>query len=154
MLITSRWKEHYPSVLLSRDQVKCKNHSVVSNSLGLHELYTPWNSPGQNTGTGSRSLLQGIFPTQGSNPGLLHCSRILYCLSYQGSSRILEWVVCPFSCGSSQPRSQTKVSCTAGGFFTSWATREVIKSTFKKMWFCFFFYLRTKHLFLNVVTTH
>ena len=36
-------------------------------------LYSPWNSPGQNTGVGSLSLLQGIFPTQGSNPGLLRC---------------------------------------------------------------------------------
>ena len=43
-----------------------------------HELYNPWDSPGQNTGVGSLSLLQGIFPTQGSNPGLPHCRRILY----------------------------------------------------------------------------
>jgi len=46
---------------------------------------TPWNSPGQNTGVGSHFLLQGIFPTQGSNPGLLHCRQILYQLSHQGS---------------------------------------------------------------------
>ena len=46
---------------------------------------SPWNSPGQNTGVGSLSLLQEIFPIQGSNPGLLHCSRILYQLSSQGS---------------------------------------------------------------------
>ena len=46
----------------------------------------PWNSLGQNTGVGSLSLLQGIFPTQGSNPGLPHCWRILYQPSYQGSS--------------------------------------------------------------------
>ena len=38
--------------------------SVMSNSLRPHELYSPWNSPGQNTGVGSFSLLQGIFPTQ------------------------------------------------------------------------------------------
>ena len=43
------------------------------------------NSPGQNTEMGSHSLLQGIFPTQGSNQGLLHCRQILYQLSYQGS---------------------------------------------------------------------
>ena len=47
--------------------------------------WTPWNSPGQNTGEGSLSLLQGIFPTQGAKPGLLHCRWILYPLSYQGS---------------------------------------------------------------------
>ena len=50
---------------------------------------------------GSLSLLQGIFPTQGSNPGLLHCRQILYQLSHQGSLRILEWVAFPFSRGSS-----------------------------------------------------
>ena len=49
----------------------------------------PWNSPGMNTGVGSHSLLQGIFPTQGSNPGLLHCRQILYCLSHQGYSKDL-----------------------------------------------------------------
>ena len=48
-------------------------------------IYSPWHSPGQNTGVGSRSFLQGIFPTQGSNPGLLHCRQVLYQLSYQGS---------------------------------------------------------------------
>ena len=52
-----------------------------------HRLYSPWNSPGQNTGLGSPSLLQGIFPTQGSNPGLPHCRRILYKLSHKGSPR-------------------------------------------------------------------
>ena len=100
--------------------------SVVSDSLRPHGLYSPWDSPGQdtgvgrvaflfsressqprdrtqvsriagrslpaepkgkpkNTGVGSLSLLQEIFPTQGSNPDLLHCRRILYQLSYQGS---------------------------------------------------------------------
>ena len=47
-------------------------------TLWPHGLYSPWNSPGQNTGVGSLSLLQGIFPTQGSNPGLAHCRQILY----------------------------------------------------------------------------
>ena len=55
-----------------------ESHSVVSNSLQHHGRYSPWNSPGQNTGVGSLSLLQGIFPTQGSNPGLPHCRQILY----------------------------------------------------------------------------
>ena len=60
-----------------------ESHSVMSDSLRLHGPYSSWNSPGQNTGVGSRSLLQGIFPTQGSNPGLLHCRQILYQLSHQ-----------------------------------------------------------------------
>ena len=49
---------------------------------------SPWNSPGQNTRVGRLSLLQGIFPTQGSRPRLPHCRRILYQLSYQGSPKI------------------------------------------------------------------
>ena len=62
-------------------------------------------SPGKNTGVGCHALLQGIVPTQGSNPGLPHCRQILYCLSHQGNPRILEWVAYPFSRGSSQPRN-------------------------------------------------
>ena len=49
-------------------------------------VYSSWNSPGQNTGVGSLFLLQGIFPIQGSNPGLPHCRQILYQLSHQGGS--------------------------------------------------------------------
>ena len=48
-------------------------------------LFCPCSSPGQNTGVGRHSLLQGIFPTQGLSPGLLHCRWILYCLSHQGT---------------------------------------------------------------------
>ena len=61
--------------------------SVVSDSLQPHGLYSPWNSPGQNTGGGSCSLLEGIFPTQRSNPGLPHCRRIPCQLSHQGCTR-------------------------------------------------------------------
>ena len=87
-------------------------------TLQPHVLYSPWNSPGQNTGVGSLSLLQGIFPTQGSNPGLPHCRQILYQLNHKGSLRIPERVACPFSSGSSRPRNRTRVSCIAGRFFT------------------------------------
>ena len=52
----------------SRPQ-NCESPSFVSNSLLPHGLHSPWNSPGQNTGVGSHFLLQGIFPTQGLNPG-------------------------------------------------------------------------------------
>ena len=55
-----------------------------------------WDSSGQNTGVGCHALLQGIFPIQRLNPGLPHCRQILYCLSHQGSLRILEWVAYPF----------------------------------------------------------
>ena len=78
-----------------------------------HGLYSPWNSPGQTTGVGSLSLLQGIFPTQGSNPGLPHCRWILYQLSCKGSPRILEWVAYPFSSKSSttQESNQSLLHC-------------------------------------------
>ena len=103
--------------------------AVVSDSWRPHglwptRLFCPWDSPWKNTGVGCHALLQGIFPTQGWNPHLPHCRWILYQLSHHGSPRILEWVPYPFSRGSSQPRNWTGVSGTAGGFFTSWATRE------------------------------
>ena len=68
----------------------------VWKSLGcvrLPGLYGPRNSPGQNTAVGSLSLLQGIFPTQGSNPGLPHCRLILYHRSHRGkpSGRVGEF---------------------------------------------------------------
>ena len=63
---------------------------------------------------GCHALLQGIFPTQGPNPDLLHYRWILYCLSLQGRPWILEWVVDPFSQGTSPPRNQIGVSYTAG----------------------------------------
>ena len=80
-----------------------ESHSVLSGSLQPHGLYSSWNSPGETVGVGSCSLLQGIFPTQGLNLGLLHCRRI-YHLSHLGSLRILEWVTYPFSSRSSRPR--------------------------------------------------
>ena len=81
-------------------------------------------SPDKNTGVCCHAFLQGIFPTQGLNPGLLHCGWILYHVSHQESPRLLEWVAYFFSRGSFQPRTWIGVSCIAGRFFTSWATRE------------------------------
>ena len=71
--------------------------------------YSPWNSPGQNTGVGTLSLLQGIFPTQGFNPGLPHCRQILYQLSHKGSPRILEWIAFPFYSPWNSPGQNTGV---------------------------------------------
>ena len=79
------------------------SHSVVSNFLQSHGLYSSWNSPGQNAGVGSLFLLQGTLPTQGSNPGLPHCRWILYQLSHRGHPRMLEQVAYPFCRGSSWP---------------------------------------------------
>ena len=75
----------------------CESHSVMSDSLQPHGLYTTWSSPGHNIGVGSLFLLQGIFSTQGLNAGLLHCRQILHQLSHKGSPRILEWITYPFS---------------------------------------------------------
>ena len=98
---------------MSRPLATCESEwssscSVVSYSLRPHGLHSPWNSPGHNTGVGSLSLLQGIFPAQVSNPGLLHCWQILYQLSHKGSPGILAWAAYPFSSGSSQPSNQTR----------------------------------------------
>ena len=65
--------------MLSESEIR----SVVFDSLRSCGLYSPWNSPGQNTGVGSLSLLQGIFPKQGWNPGLPHCRWVLYQLSHE-----------------------------------------------------------------------
>ena len=61
------------------------NMRVTQSCLTFCNLCSSWNSPGHNTGVGSLFLLQGIFPTHGSNPGLPHCWQILYQLSHQGS---------------------------------------------------------------------
>ena len=85
-----RWLDHIKVLcLIFWKWSESENCSVVSNSLRLHGLYSPWNSPGQNTRVGSLSLLQGIFPTQGLSPGLPHGRRILYQLSHKGSLNFL-----------------------------------------------------------------
>ena len=78
-LLHCRW------ILYQLSYREAQSHSVVSNSLRPHGLYSPWNSTGQNTGVGSLSLFQGIFQTLELNPGLLHCRWILYQLSHMGS---------------------------------------------------------------------
>ena len=86
----SRYSSLYVSYTpISSVQFSC---SVVSNSLWPHEsqnarLLCPWDFPGKNTGVGCYFLFQGFFPTQGSNPGLLHCRQILCRLSHQGIHR-------------------------------------------------------------------
>ena len=85
---TGQW---LPQVPASKRNLKWSvSPSVLSDSLWPHglqptRLLCPWDFPGKNNGEGCCSLLQGIFPTQGSNPGLLHCRQILYHLRHQGS---------------------------------------------------------------------
>ena len=106
------------NLALISDTRENTDESVLVTQLCLTPC-DPMNPPGKNTGVGCHALLQGVFPTQESNPGLPHCRWIIYQLSHQGSPRILEWVAYPFSRGSSRPRNQTGVSCTAGGFSTN-----------------------------------
>ena len=103
------------------------NPGIEPMSPALQVDSLPTEIPGKpiNIGLSCHALLQGIFPTQGSNPGLPHCRQILYHLSHQGSPRTLAWVAYPFSRRFSQPRNWTRVSCIAHGFFTTRATREV-----------------------------
>ena len=75
------------------NELKVEVCSVVSDSLRPHGLYPtrllcPWDFPGNSTGVDCYFLLQGIFPTQGSNLGLLHCRQILYHLSHQGNNSL------------------------------------------------------------------
>ena len=77
--------------LFSLQSVESVSHSVVPNALWPHGLQStrllcPWDFPGKKTGVGCHFLLQGIFPIQGSNSGLLHCRQILYHLSYREAS--------------------------------------------------------------------
>ena len=84
-------------------------------------------SLGKNTGVGGHALLQDIFPTQVSSPGLPHCRQILYHLSHQRIPRILEWVAYPFSKESSPPRNRTRVSCIAGRFENFCSVKDPLK---------------------------
>ena len=112
----------FRTLRLPKSKVKWKSLSRVQ----LFANRWTWNSLGQNTGVGSLSLLQWIFPTQGLNPGLPHCRQILY--QHILYPRILEWVAYPFSSRSSWPRNQTGVFCIAGRFFTNWVNREALQN--------------------------
>ena len=95
--------------------------------------YSLWNCPDQNAGVGSHSLLQGIFPTQGLNPGLLHCRQILYQLSHQGSPGILEWVAYSFGSGSSGPRREVGLNphlLHGRQILTSVATKKTLEEAY------------------------
>ena len=112
--------------LIPSSTISLQSESRSAVTLRSHGLYSPWNSPGQNRVAFPFS--RGIFPTQGSKPGLLHCRWILYQLSHKGSPRKLEWVAYPFwRRDLSDPGNQTGISCTAGGFFTNWAITWVCK---------------------------
>ena len=75
-----------------RPRVRNNSDTKWNCAVPPYMLYSPWNSPRQNTRVGNCFLLQGIFPTQGLNPRLPHCRQILYQLNHQGSPRILQWL--------------------------------------------------------------
>ena len=87
----SKAVRHQAAVLLEHRKGQSAGRSVASDSCDpgavAARLLCPWESPGKSPGAGGHSLLQGIFPTHGSNPGLPHCSQILYHLNHQGSPR-------------------------------------------------------------------
>ena len=92
-------RQEYWSGLPCPPPVDLPNPGIESRSAALQAdsfLFEPQGKP-KNTGVGNLSLLQGIFPAQGSNPGLPHYRWILYQLSHKGSPKILEWVAYPFS---------------------------------------------------------
>ena len=95
-------------------------HGIIQTRI-LEWVAFPFSRGSSQSGVGSLSLLQEIFPTQGSNPDLPHFGWILYQLSHKENPRILERerAVYHFSSKSSQPRNRTRVSCIAGRFFTN-----------------------------------
>ena len=101
------------------------SHSVVSDSFVTHglqltRLLCPWDSPGKNTGVACHSLLQGIFPTKESNPGLLHCSQIPHRLNHQGSPMLcmIPFIFC------SKRQSQSMVGEVRVAITSSWEGRK------------------------------
>ena len=104
--------------------------SVVSPPFATHglqptRLLSPRGFSRQEYWSGLPCPPPGNLPGPGIKPrSVSHCRWILHHLSHEGSSRTLEWVALPFSSGFSWPKNRTRVSCNAGGFFTSWATRE------------------------------
>ena len=96
-ILANHQSHHYDGkeTRLLKESSVCESgsRSVVSDSLRPHGLYSPWNSPGQNTRVGSLSLLQGIFPTQRLSPDLPHCKQILYQPSHKGSPSSVQWLI-------------------------------------------------------------
>ena len=106
-----------------------ESFSVMPDSLQPHGLYRPQNSLSQNTGVGSLSLFQGIFPTQGLNQGLPHCRRIFYQLSHKGSPSITGVGSLALLQGVFLTQELNPVSQIAGRFFTNRAIGETLRAS-------------------------
>ena len=101
-----------------------ESHSVVSSSLRSYGLYSPWNSPGQNTGVGPLSLLQGIFHKSWVEPRSPTLQVDSWPAEPQGKPKNTGMVAYTFSSRSFWPRNRRGISWIAGGFFTNWTIRE------------------------------
>ena len=122
-----------------------ESHSVLSDSLWPQRLHCPWNSAGQNIGVGSHFVLQGIFPTQGLNPGLLHRRQILYQLSHQGSPWYNPWVREILWRRKWQPTTVILPGKSCGWRsllgYSSWGCKE----SYRKDWLHFHFHFKWSH---------
>ena len=102
------------------------SRSVLPDPLRLHglqptRLLCPWDFPGKGAGVGCHFLLQGIFPTQGSKPGFLHCRQILYQLSYKGSRCSENSYPLDVGCGLLLVRSPGSTKCAGVSSCGTWA---------------------------------
>ena len=112
------------SVWISYESKK-ESCSVVCDSLWPHGLYSPWNSPGQNTGVVAFPFSRGS--SHHRDRTWVSCiAGFFVSWATVRNPRVLEWVAYPFSSRSFWPRNWTGVSCVAGGFFTNWAIREAL----------------------------
>ena len=111
LFILFLWLSNIPFHVYKGICIYSESHLVVSDSLWPHGLYSSLNSPGQNTGVGSLSLLQGIFPTHGLNPGLLHCMWILYQLSHREAQEY--WSGYPIPSLADLPNPGIELGCPA-----------------------------------------
>ena len=112
---------------LSDWRVKVKAAQWCLTRCDPMEPYSPWNSPGQNTGVGSLSLLHGIFPTQGSNPRFPALQADSLPAEPQGKPKNTGMGSLSLLQQIFPTRNWTRVSCIASGFFTNWAMREALE---------------------------
>ena len=116
-----------PSWVSEWKSLSCVQLSCDTTQLCPHGLYSAWNSPGQKTGVGSFFLLQGIFPTLGSEPRSPALQVDSLPAEPPGKPKNTGVDTYPFSRGSFRTKNLTRVSCIAGGFFTTWTIRNLVK---------------------------
>ena len=103
-MTTSEWEKIFSKAATNKALIS----KIFKQFMWLNIKINKLKKKKKNTGVGCHALPQGIFPTQGLNPGFPHCRQIFSCLSHQGSPRILQWAAYPFSGGSSRPRIEPR----------------------------------------------